>query len=258
VVTEPESQSQNQPQTEQDTVEKLRQQDKRNQEIVIEKTVEDVKKLVRESTILTSELQAFEEVMLFYGMLASLRKENFVKFGLTTENPLTDDEKSAVLLSLTDEQKSIIKRDFIIKQLSDTVSNRKRSQLLIEFATLHFPESVNKIKKTHYDSYYKKNTRIEERIREIQPFTETKAIEAVTTQTPEAVIVSEEQTEEVVPETIDAEYEVIEPETFDESNSEDIPLCPALPEQANIGDIPEENEHLQTVDELDTVAEIAA
>jgi hypothetical protein len=193
-------------------------------------------------------------------MLASLRKENYAAFGFDTEVQPTDEEKFAVIASLTDEQKHIIQRDFIIKQLSDTSGIRRQSHLLIEFATLYFPEKVKKIKEAHNASYMKKNFRIEERIREIQPLTGTKAIEAATAQANEAVVVSEtEDCMGTFPQVIDTEYEeVTETETFDESNVDDVPLYPRLPERVSIGEIPEEDEHLGTVDEMKPASEIAA
>jgi ParB family chromosome partitioning protein len=231
------SETETQPPAEVDTVEKLRSQDKRNKEIAVEKGVEDVKRLVRENAIPNVELGQLEEGLIYYIMLSSLRKENLAKLGLGTQTRLTDEEKEGVIASLTDEQKNIIKRDFIIKHLTDTFGNRRQSHLLLEFATLHFPEKVKQIKELHNENYKKKHIRIEERIREIQPFTNTLAEEAAP-----------------VPETIETDEEkIVVPDTFEEPATEDIPLYPGLPEHARIGEIPEEEEEL-----LGTVYDVAA
>ena len=236
------SDTENQPPMEVDTVEKLHAQDKRNKELAFEKGVEDVKRLVRENAIPNSEFGLLEEGLIYYLMLSFLRKENLSKLGLSNQIQPTDEEKEGIIATLTDEQKNIIKRDFIIKHLSDTSGNRRQSHLLLEFATLHFPEKVKQIKDLHNENYKKKYIRITERIREIQPYAGTVSEEAVT--------VSEEQQTEspVEPETVAIESEeTAAPETFEEPDIADIPLYPELPEHASIGEIPEEDEHLEAV-----------
>ncbi|MDR1155633.1 MAG: hypothetical protein LBL04_13080 [Bacteroidales bacterium] len=163
--------------TEEDTVEKLHGQDSRNREIAIEKAVEDVKLLVRESIIPDTEFQQAEEELVYYIMLSALRKENYGKLGFDTQVPLTDEEKAGVTASLTGEHKNAIRRDFIIKHLSDTCGVRRQSYLLLEFASLHFPQKVNQIKEQYNEQYKKRHIRIEERIRELQPYSSENAEE---------------------------------------------------------------------------------
>jgi ParB family chromosome partitioning protein len=224
-----------------DTVEKLRARDKRNREIAIEKAVEDVRRLVREKIIPDMEFQPLEERLIYYLMLSFTRKENVAKLGAGNQDSLSDEEKAGMISSLTTEQKNIIRRDFIVKHLSDTSGNCKQSQLLLEFAALHFPGKVTEIKEQYNEAYRKKHIRLEERIRELQPFadkpedTETAAIEAVAP--------NEEQ----------PENPPVEPEPFNDPDTEDIPLFPGLPEHAHIGEIPEEDEQA-----FDTVYEKTA
>jgi len=232
------------PETEKNTLEKLRNQDKRNKEIAIEKGVEDVKRLVRESVIPNTEFQELEEKLIFYIMLASLRKENFAKFGTDVQVQLNDEQKEALIASLTDEQRNIIKRDFIIKYLSDTVGDRRQSHLLLEFAALHFPKKLKQIRELHSENYAKKHIRIQERISQLQPY-------VAETYTEEVVVVSEVKQVKSLPvasESFESENEeIIAPETFNEPDIDNIPLYPELPEHAQIGEISEENEHLYTV-----------
>jgi hypothetical protein len=215
---------------ERDTVEKLRSQDRRNREIAIEKAVEDVKRLVREKTVPNVDFQPLEEELLYYVMLSFTRKENFAKLNVGSQYSLSDEEKAGIIPSLTTEQKNIVKRDFIAKQLSDTSGNCKQSQLLLEFASLHFPDKVREIKEQYNEAYRKKHLRLEERIRELQPFADRP--EEAKTAIAEAVVVNEEQ-----PENPPAC-----PEIFDDPDMDDIPLYPELPEHARIGEIPEEEE----------------
>jgi ParB family chromosome partitioning protein len=213
---------------ERDTVEKLRAQDKRNREIAIEKVVEDVKRLVREKTVPGVDFQPMEEELLYYTMLPFTRKENYAELGIGSPYALSDEEKAGIVPSLTMEQKNVIRRDFIVKQLSDTFGNCKQSQLLLEFATLHFPDKVREIKEQYNEAYRKKRLRIEERIREWQPLTDKR-------EDTETAIVTTLATSEEQPEN-----PIAEPETFDDPDTEDIPLYPGLPEHIRIGEIPEE------------------
>jgi len=73
------------------------------------------------------------------------------------------------IASLTEEQKNIIRRDFLVRHLSDTFGERRQSHLLIEFASLHFPGEVSQIKQKHNEVYKKRHIRIEERIVALQP-----------------------------------------------------------------------------------------
>jgi ParB family chromosome partitioning protein len=228
---------------EKDTVEKLRSQDSRNREIAIEKAVEDIKRLVREKTVPCVDFQPLEEELLYYVMLSFTRKENFAKLGLDNQYSLSDEEKAGIIPSLTAEQKNIIRRDFIVKHLSETSGNCKQSQLLFEFAALHFPDKVREIKEQYNEAYRKKHVRIEERIRELQPFTDKP--EDTKVAIAETVATSEEQIENspAEPETVETGMEETPgPGTFGEPDTDGIPLYPGLPEQANIGEIPEEEE----------------
>jgi ParB family chromosome partitioning protein len=166
------------------------------------------------------DFQPLEEELLYYVMLSFTRKENFTKLGVDNRYSLSDGEKAGIISSLTAEQKSLIKRDFIVKHLSDTSGNCEQSQLLLEFAALHFPDKVKEIKEQYNEAYRKKHIRIEERIRELQPYSNenAKPVPAMESAVPESE------------------------ETFDESGTEDIPVYPGLPEHATVGEIPEEDE----------------
>lgn len=204
-----------------DTVEKLRKQDARNREIAVEKAVEDIKRLVKEKNIPDVDFQPREEELLYYIMLSFTRKENFAKLGIESRYSLSDEEKAGITSSLATEQKNIIRRDFIARHLSDTSGNCKQSQLLLEFASLHFPDKVSEIKRQYNEIYRKKHERIEERIRELQPFSSENAV--ATAIEPAAPAVPESE------------------EAFDDTDTNDVPLYPGLPEQAAIGEIPDDD-----------------
>lgn len=90
-----------------------------------------------------------------------------------------------------------------------------------------------KIKEQCNETYKKRHEKIEERIRELQPVVGVQNVE-------DAVIVSEEQEEVIaLPETVETET----PETFEEPDSDGITLYPGMPEQAQIGEDPDEEDN---------------
>jgi ParB family chromosome partitioning protein len=143
---------------------------------------------------------------------------------------LSDEEKAEIIQYMSIEQENAIRRDFIIHSLSQTSGSILKSALLLEFAAMHFPDKVAQIKEQCNETYRKKHERIEERIRELQPFTES---EKATAPIAEAVVINEEQPEPV---------ETPDPGTFDDPDTADIPLYPGLPEHVRIGEIPEKEE----------------
>jgi ParB family chromosome partitioning protein len=200
---------------EKDTVEKLRAQDKRNREIAVGKGIEEVTRYLKDNAIPAKEFSPREQELLYFIMLSFLRKENYRKFGMEGKNTLSDEEKAEMIQYMSIEQENAIRRDFIIHSLSQPSCNGLKSGLLLEFASLHFPDKVREIKEQCNETYKRKHERIEERIRELQPFTDK----------PE-----------------DTKTAIAETETFDDPDTADIPLYPGLPEHASIGEIPEEEE----------------
>jgi ParB family chromosome partitioning protein len=231
----------------QDTAEQLRKQDRRYREIAFETGVEDIKRLVKEKMIPESKFQPLEEELLYFIMLSCFRHENYQKLGLEAQSRFTDEEKAGIIASLNEEQKNIIRRDFIVKNLTQTSGDCRQSHLLIDFASLHFPDEVRQIKNKCNDVYKKRHNRIEERIRELQPYSSVKNEE----ETVEAEVVPEEQDAETIQET---ETVVIEEETFDEPDTDAITLYPGLPEQAEIGGTPIWDEELMDIACAETAA----
>jgi ParB family chromosome partitioning protein len=240
-----------------DPIEKLRKQDERNREIAVENAVEDVKHFIREKEIPDREFQALEEELIYYLMLACLRKENYQKLGFDDNDVLTDEQKASVISTLTDAQKNVIRRDFIVKNLSTTVGTGKQSFLLLDFSFLHFPETTADIKLRHSEIFKTRHERIEDKIRQLTPVEKKQRFE-------EAVVVTEEKPvlQLPAPETTDdmtddmtegtaevtaeitAENEVVIPDSvpFEDADLDDIPLCPELPLNVIIGEIPENEE----------------
>jgi hypothetical protein len=211
------------------SVEKLRSQDRRNREIAFEKGVEEIKQLVRDKLFPQSEFLPLEEGLLYYVMLSSLRRENYESLGINNRYALSDEDKAGVIASLTDEQKNLIRRDFLVRHLSDTSGDRKQSHILIEFASLHFPGEVGQIKQRQNDVYKKRHVRIQERILALQPVAVGQAenVAVLTAELPAASVPAEEFVAVGSPETVG----------FEMTGNAVIDVVDVLPEQPENGKI---------------------
>jgi ParB family chromosome partitioning protein len=76
---------------------------------------------------------------------------------------LSDDDKIKIINNLTEEQKTVIRRDFLVKHLSETSGLAKKSCLMLEFARLHFPYDVVETETRYNEVYQKRHARITER-----------------------------------------------------------------------------------------------
>jgi ParB family chromosome partitioning protein len=153
------------PAGETDAIQKLEKQDIRNREIAVENIVDDTRKYIRETDISMSDFTEFEDKLLYFAMLEDLKREHFALF---TESPdkwhLSDEEKIQIINNLTEEQKTVIRRDFLIKHLSDAFGVSKKSYLMLEFARLHFPEALEETETKYNEVYTKRHERITERL----------------------------------------------------------------------------------------------
>jgi ParB family chromosome partitioning protein len=154
--------------------EKLQAQDKRNKEIAVENIVEDTRQLIRKSEIPQSDFTEMEDGFLYFAMLSDLKREHFPLFLENTQNKwlLTDEDKILIVNNLTEEQKTVIRRDFLIKHLSDTYGIAKKSYLMLEFARLHFPAEVSTTETKYNDIYNKRHERITEKLNALQEVSE--------------------------------------------------------------------------------------
>ena len=98
-------------------------------------------------------------------MLGSLRREHLAAVGFPEAYYLTSEQKIAVVNALTDEQRDLITRDFLVKSLtSDIGFDKTGKQLLMEFAALHHKEKYEVVKAQFDEEYTKRNDRLDERI----------------------------------------------------------------------------------------------
>lgn len=142
---------------------------KRNNELADEKTAEGLKELLRTEQLPQSAFTADEETAMYFFMLSKLRRHNYKAVGLKENDYygyLTDEKKLKIASSLAEEQKTIVRRDYLYSHLTDstrTVGDEKGGMLLA-FSKQHLPEKTEEIVATYKEDYGKKNARLDERI----------------------------------------------------------------------------------------------
>lgn len=153
-------------------IDELTAKKKRNNEIANEKTAEGLKELLRTEQIPQSAFTQDEEIAMYFFMLSKLRRCHYPVIGLKENDyyGLTDEKKLKIASSLTEEQKTIIRRDYLYDHLTDrtnTVADEKGG-ILLAFSKQHLPEKAETIVNTHKEEYGKKNARLDERIAELK------------------------------------------------------------------------------------------
>lgn len=140
----------------------------RNSEIANEKTAEDLREVLRTEQIPQSAFTADEETAVYFFMLSALRRHNYKAVGLKENDyyGLSDERKLKIAQSLTEEQKTVVRRDYLYSHLTsgaNTVSNTKWGMMLA-FSKQHLPEKTEAVVTARQEEYGKKNARLDERI----------------------------------------------------------------------------------------------
>ena len=154
--------------TPQAEIAKLEAKDKRNKEIAMERTIEDVKKQILNADITESKFTQDEDKMIYYFLLSALRREHYESVGLTDRKQsfhcLDDSEKLAIIENLNARKKAIIRRDFLIENFKGTYRNNAIAGFLLAFSKKHMPEELANIEAEYKEVYEKRHQRIAERI----------------------------------------------------------------------------------------------
>lgn len=140
----------------------------RNSEIANEKTAEDLKEVLRTEQLPQSVFTADEETAMYFFMLSALRRHNYKAVGLKDNDyyGLSDERKLKIAQSLTEEQKTVVRRDYLYSNLTNgtnTVSSTKGAMMLA-FSKQHLPEKTEAVVTARQEEYGKKNARLDERI----------------------------------------------------------------------------------------------
>lgn len=128
------------------------------------KNLDNTKKLVKELDVTQGDFSLFEEQITYFTMAKTLRREHFEMVGFEDKNYLTDEDRWTLVYNLTEEKKTIIKRDFILNNFSEAQRGNYTAVMLLGYAEQHAPEQVKEIQATHDALYEKRHERIEEKI----------------------------------------------------------------------------------------------
>ena len=145
---------------------KLENQDIRNAEIRDEKTIADIKELVKGFNPTEGDFTILEERLTYFTMLKEVRKENFNLLGVRIDGMyfLSDDDKVRIINNLTEEVKNVIRREFILSTFKDAFRDDLTAELLKEYAQQHSPKKMVEIEQKHIEVYEKRHLRIAEKI----------------------------------------------------------------------------------------------
>jgi ParB family chromosome partitioning protein len=146
--------------------------DKKNRDAAFCKVIEDAKKLVKSIDIPPKKITEIEDALIYYVMLSDLDIRHFELFGITQGQSIPEDDKVLLYNNLTEEQKSVLKRDFLMKNMVKVTGISKKSALLLQLVTSHFPVEMEEIMQKHNSEYQSKRQVIQEQKEKICPETE--------------------------------------------------------------------------------------
>ena len=98
----------------------------------------------------------YEDGMLYFIMLTKLQRKHYPLCGIKDQPiPLDEKQRMKIVAKLTDAQRTVIKRDFIIHSLCEGgYGDNNASKLLRDFVNMHFPDQYGLAKATHEEEYH--------------------------------------------------------------------------------------------------------
>jgi hypothetical protein len=146
----------------------LQQKDTKNQEDAMLKVIEDAKNLLRDTIIPPAEFTPFEEELMNYIMLPCLEAKYYEFFGIPEGQTITEEIRLNLYPTLSDEQKTVLKREFLLYWMVKTKDIDKKAELLLELVKYHFPDEMAEIEHVHNEEYLKQREVIQHEIDKIQ------------------------------------------------------------------------------------------
>ena len=145
-------------------ISKLEKKIQRNDEICNEKIGTDQKEFVKKMKVVDTNLVDIEWALLYRFLIRNMDEKAFAKLGLDMKQYKLEYED---LLTLSENQKALIIRAFIMSNLSEIclpISKIMQNNPLRAFLDLHEANQVREIDSKWQDYYKKRNDRLEERI----------------------------------------------------------------------------------------------
>ena len=157
-----------QPEIKPDLVSELQEEDRKNAEDALLKVIADAKKLLNDNVIPPVEFTPFEDTLMNFVMLPCLKAKHYEFFGIPEGQTITEEIRFNLHNSLSDEQKTVLKREFLLYWMVQTLRIDKKSALLIEWVKYHFPDEMAEIEAFHDEEYQKQREVIQQQIDKIQ------------------------------------------------------------------------------------------
>lgn len=144
-------------------LDKIEKKDKRNRELMQEKIIADVKKMVQTRNF-EKEFSAAEEDILYFFLLGYMDEKRLADFGCKGYC-LPDNQRVEMIENgLTEELKTMLYRDFMVKHLcGNAYRGNVQADYLINFAKLHLPKEVEKVERQYEKEYQAKHEKLEEK-----------------------------------------------------------------------------------------------
>jgi len=142
----------------------LQEKDAKNREDGMLKVIFDAKNLLKEAIIPPVEITSFEEDLMNYIMLPCLEKKHHEFFGIPEGQTITEEIRFNLYASLSDKQKTVLRREFLLYWMVKTTGVDKKSELLLELVKYHFPDEMAEIEHLHNEEYIKQREVIQSQI----------------------------------------------------------------------------------------------
>lgn len=169
------------------TLKGLQKKLERNHELEIEHVIEDTQKMMAANDIPASVFMEAEEKILYYFLLSQTNRKHFALLGDKYKDKLNlmpQDRQEIIEQPMTEEMKTIIRRDFIKVNLPKQRFYPSDTKMLYDFATLHFADDFTEITEKRKQMYAKQNDTLQQQINVIKGTTTSpEEIQTVETET---------------------------------------------------------------------------
>ena len=135
---------------ESDILSMLQEKDRQIKEDAMLKVIADAKKLLNDA-IPPIEFTPFEDTLMNFVMLPCLKPKHYEFFGIPAGQGITDEIRFNLHNSISDEQKTVLKREFLLYWLVQTLRIDRKSELLLELVKYHFPDDMTEIEHVRMD-----------------------------------------------------------------------------------------------------------
>ena len=136
-----------------DLLSMLQEKDRKNREDAMLKVIADAKKLLNDAIIPPVEFTPFEDTLMNFVMLPCLKPKQHEIFEILDGQVVAGEIRFNLHNSQSDDQKNVLKREFLLYWLVQTLRIDRKSELLLELVKYHFPDDMAEIEHVHNEEY---------------------------------------------------------------------------------------------------------